>query len=334
MIKRIISLFQQDLTNALRDNLVLYLIVAPLLLAVGARLFVPSLQEIKLTFAVERQVEQRVIDELARFGQVELYDSATAVQARVEMLDDVPGIIRRDGEYVVLLEGNEPDSLPVVNAIMTAVLVQPGAPTIAIEQQQLSNDGSLLPEYTAMTLIMLATLLGALAAAFIIVDDKETGAIRALAVAPLRLVEYTLARAFFALALSFILVMGSSLIMLGTAVNYSLLLAGFLGSAGLIILVTYLVGGFADNQLSAVAIIKLLMAAYISLPVISIFIPQAWHWLFYPLPNYWFWTSLETVFIGQTGPVGFWGATGLMLAISLVGLAVIMPLVQRRLKFR
>jgi hypothetical protein len=217
---------------------------------------------------------------------------------------------------------------------LTAVLSPSPTATVTIEQQQLSRDGSLLPEYTAMTLIMLATLLGALAAAFIMVDDKETGAIRALAVAPLRLLEYTLARGFFALALSFILVMGSSLIMLGTAVSYGRLLVAFFCSAALIVLVTYLVGGFADNQLSAVAIIKVLMAAYISLPVISVFIPRAWHWLFYPLPNYWFWSALETIFIGQRGPVGLWGAAGLMLVLSLAGLAVLLPLVQRRLKFR
>jgi hypothetical protein len=44
--------------------------------------------------------------------------------------------------------------------------------------------------------------LGALAAAFIMADEKETGALRALAVAPLRSIDYTLARGRFAMVLS------------------------------------------------------------------------------------------------------------------------------------
>jgi ABC-2 type transport system permease protein len=334
MLKRILTLFQQDLTNAVRDNLVIYLIVAPLLLALGARLFLPSLGDIQVTFAVERQVEAPIVAALEQFGRVELYDSAEAVQARVERLDDVPGIIRQGDSYVVLLEGNEPDARPLIDAVMQAALAGPEAQPAAVRHVTLSDGRSLLTEYAAMTLIMLTIFLGALAAAFIMVDEKETGAIRALAVAPLRLIDYTLARGLFAMVLSLALVIGSTLILVGTAVDFGRLLIGFLFSAVLAIVVGYLVGGFADNQLSAIAIVKVLMAVFISLPIISIFVPRGWHWLFYPLPNYWMWTLYENVFVGQMGPVGFWGASLLTLGLSLVALVGLLPLLRRRMRLR
>jgi len=51
MVKRIFNLLHQDWTNALRDNILLYMLIAPILLAVGARFFLPSLNDNQYTFA-------------------------------------------------------------------------------------------------------------------------------------------------------------------------------------------------------------------------------------------------------------------------------------------
>ena len=52
-MKRIISLMKFDLTNALRDSMVIYILAAPLLLAFGLRAFLPSFEGAEVTYAVE-----------------------------------------------------------------------------------------------------------------------------------------------------------------------------------------------------------------------------------------------------------------------------------------
>ena len=95
-VKQIVSLLRQDLTNSLRDNLVLYMFVAPILLALGARVFLPALEDTRLTFAVESAVDANVIAELEELGDVELLESREVVIERVERNDDVPGIVLQE----------------------------------------------------------------------------------------------------------------------------------------------------------------------------------------------------------------------------------------------
>lgn len=332
MIKRITTLFQQDFTVAIRDNIILYMMIAPMLLALLARLFLPSLDDIQVTFAVDRGVGTAVIESLQAFGQVELFDTAAAVVTRVEQMDDVAGVVAAGSTVEIVLEGNEPEGADLAGAVLRQVLS--GEAAAAVSHVMLAENESRLTEYGAMVLNMLGVLLGALVGAFVMVDEKESQSIKALAVSPLRLRDYTTARALFALAISLVNVLAASAILLGTAVPYAQLILGFLFASGIAVVIGYSVGGFADNQLGALAIVKILMFVYLSIPVITIWIPQQWHVFFYPLPNYWMWKIFENIYIGQLGPVGFWGACAITLAESAVVVAVLIPFMKRRLALR
>lgn len=331
-LKTIFSLFRQDLTNAMRDNLVIYMLIAPLLLALGARVLLPSLEETKLTYAVESAVDQTVIDGLEALGDVALFDGREEVIARVERSDDVPGIVRDGDTFTVYLEGNEPQGEEIAAMVMSSVLHEDEVSTFVHEELRASR--SLISEYGAVVLVMLAVMIGALVMGFLMVDDKETNAIQALAVSPLTMAQYLLARGLFAVIFGAIIALISSAILAGTAVNYALLLVGFLvaGSVGLII--GYILGGFAGNQLEAIGLIKIVMFAYLTIPILTIFVPHNWQWAFYLLPNYWMFKIFENLFVGQIGPIGFWGATALTLVSSVAYLLALAPLMRRRVQLR
>lgn len=333
--KQIITLFRQDLTNSLRDNLVLYMFVAPILLALGARFFLPSLEETKITFAVERAVGQEVIAQLEELGDVSLFDSRREVIERVERSDDVPGIVLQadaQDRFTVYLEGNEPEGEELATMVMSSVLQEGQVATFV--QEELRASRSLLGEYGAVVLVMLAVMIGALVMGFLMVDDKETNAIQALAVSPLTMTHYLLARALFAMTFSTIIALISTAILAGTSVNYALLLLGFLIASSVGLIIGYVVGGFADNQLEAIGLIKIVMFAYLTIPVLSLFVPQGWQWAFYLLPNYWMFKIFEILFVGQGGPLGFWVACGLTLLLSALYLGAMAPLLRRRTQLR
>jgi ABC-2 type transport system permease protein len=332
MFKRILNLMRQDWTNALRDNILIYMMVAPILLAVGARLFVPSIGEAQYTFAVQDGVDSALIQRLDSIGTVELLPSAEAVRARVLRSDDVPGLVLVDGQQTLLMEGNEGGEAEILQRVFQQVLS--GEPVSVFTRAAESAARSLITEYTAIIFIMIGALLGALVMAFNIIEDKESRAIRALGVSPLSMLELTLARGFFALLLSLVLVFASTAILVGGQVNYGLLLVAFLFSVGLPILTGYIIGGLADSQLKAIAILKFYMLVYLTLPIVSIVIPREWHFFFYILPNYWMWQTFERVFIGEQGGPNLW-ISGLATLVSSLALVVIfLPVLRRQLKLR
>ena len=107
-------------------------------------------------------------------------------------------------------------------------------------------------------------------------------------------------------------------------------LAGFLIASGVGVVIGYVVGGFTDSQLEAIGLIKIVNFAYLSIPILTIFVPESWQWLFYLLPNYWLFKIFETLFVGQQGPAGFWAACGLTVLTSALYLAALAPLLRRR----
>jgi ABC-2 type transport system permease protein len=332
MFKRILNLMRQDWTNALRDNIMIYGMVAPILLAVGARLFVPSIGEAQYTFAVQDGMDSALIQRLDSIGMVELLPSAEAVRARVLRSDDVPGLAFVDGQPTLLMEGNEGGEAEILQRVFQQALS--GEPVSVFTRTADSAARSLITEYTAIIFIMIACMLGALVMAFNIIEDKETRAIRALGVSPLSMLELTLARGLFALLLSLVLVFASTAILVGGQVNYALLLVAFLFSVGLPILTGYIIGGLADSQLKAIAILKFYMLVYLTLPIVSIVIPREWHFFFYILPNYWMWQTFERVFIGDLGGLNFWASGLITLVSSLVLVVAFLPVLRRQLKLR
>ena len=331
--KAIIALFRQDLVNATRDNIILYMIVAPILLAVGARLLLPSLAVTQLRFAVERSVETRFIEGLAQFGEVEVLPTADEVRERTGRSDDVPGIILDDtGRLRIILEGNEQQGAALANLVMASLLRDEDRATILVEQVRAPD--ARLSEYSAVILAMIAVLMGGMSTGFIMVDEKESGVVRALAVSPLTMGQYTAARALFALLISTLAALVGSAILVGGTLNYALLLLACLIAAAVGLVLGYIIGGFASNQLEAVALIKIIMFAYLTVPVATIFVPANWQFLFYWLPNYWMFKNFETLFAGQVGPLPFWATCLLTLGVSAVYVAGLLPRLRSKIRLR
>ena len=342
MVKRILTLLRQDLTNALRDNIVLYGMVGPLILVVGTRLFLPSLDQATLTIAVHEGVPAEVVERLEAHGKVQLFPSEEAVRARVARNDDVPGLVPAAGvgedtsggvtpPLRLILEGNEAQGPEALQRLVAQIV---GGEPVAEHTVTARGGRSLMTEYTTIMWIMIVTMLGGMVMAFNIVEDKETRAIQALGVSPLSLLELTLARSLFAVLLSLAPAVVTTLILLGTTINYGLLLLGYLMCVGMPVFLGYIVGGLADSQLKAIAVVKFLFLLFLTLPMVSIFVPRRWHVFWYVLPNYWMFTVYENLFIGQLGSVGFWGAGLIALAMSLAAVAILAPRLRRQLRLR
>ena len=229
MIKRIISFIQKDIVNALRDNMIIYIFIFPILLAVGFRMFLPSLENAVPTFAVESGVQKQVIEKLNEFGNIVLIDGYEILKERVEQSDDVTGIMQRDGRLMILAEGNESEEIiKITEAILDTAARQK---TIAdFNRQSLNRQSSTVKETAASFLMLFSIMIGGILIGFNMIEEKESGAIRGLSVSPLTFSEYILSRAFTCLCISIFLSVISSFILIGPSADYIKLIVGIVAS--------------------------------------------------------------------------------------------------------
>lgn len=329
-MKQILSLMRQDLATAFHDNIIIYMIIAPLLLALMVSAFLPSVESAGLTIAVSDQVDRSIVTGLADYGEIELFDTNEKVRNRVEMIDSVPGIISVGGEPVLLFEGNEPEG--IINsshAVLSAVLA--GERLIRFEQRNLGEASSILREIIVLSLLMLALLLGGVVSGFNIIDEKDSKAVNALAVTPLSLQRYITARSLLALAIALITTTGTAFILSGTDINYLLLTVAIVASVFLIATFCLVIGGFSNNQISAIAVIKVLMPLYMAIPIVSLFVSNQWQLMFYPFPNYWQFQMLRWLISGGHDAVSFWQAASLTVLLSVVFLFLFIRVISSRL---
>lgn len=346
-MKKIVSIMRMDLTNALRDSMVIYILVAPLLLAGGLRLFLPSFEGAQVTYAVhvpttiaqvpgegvgeaERREQLRSARELAEgleaYGRVETYESAAAVRERVLATDDVGGYVLAGDPgsiWTIVLEGNEGAE---AQGLLESVLRAATAPALAAKYTITQEDTrSPFREYASVGLVMLASLIGGLAIAFAMIDEKEQNVTRAFTVTPLSTVEYFVARGILAAVVGFVVATVGHVILVGTAVPFGRFLVALLVSVPLPLVVALLVGGIAKNQIQAVAVLKVVMMVYLTVPFVSIALPRGWHWLFYVFPNYWMFRSFEDIYVtgARAGDLPLSATvTALAGVVALIGLGV------------
>ena len=335
-MRRIVSLIGFDLTNAVRDSMVVYILAAPLLLAGGLRLFLPSVEGSLVRFAVEVptgvHAAARFADRLEEYGRVERYSDADELRARVLATDDVGGFARDGDGWRIVLEGNEsPGSVALLQSVLLAASADEPVGEYTVVR---AESRSPIREYASVGLVMLASLIGGLAVAFAMIDEKEQNVTRAFAVTPLTPLSYFAARGILASAIGFVVATVGHFILVGTAVPAGRFFAALLVSAPQPLVVALLVGGIARNQIQALATLKIVMVIYLTVPFASIAVPVTWHWLFYAFPNYWMFRTFEGLYVTGARAGDFPLAALVTLVLGFVTLFVLGVGLGRQLKPR
>ena len=331
-MKRIITILKQDWTNVLRDHLLFYIFLAPIILAVAVRILAPSLETVNVRLAVNEAMPPSIQENLADYARVSIYPNREAILRRVEQNDDVPGIYWENGQYEIILQGNEQGGKELAQTLLNAATSPETVSDFTLVSR---TEDSLFSKYALIFVITTAVMLGALVESFNMVQDKESGMIRAWAVSPLRMLEMVTARALFALVTGLLMTVISVIIIAGVNVPWGQILIGYLASVGIAVVLAFLMGGLSNTQLQMLATMKFVILLYSSLPILSIFVPATWRLVFYPFPNYWMFVVFQNIFIGhESAPVGFWAACGLTVAVTLAYLAILFPILKKKLRLK
>ncbi len=297
-MKKIINLAKKDLVNAFRDKLLVYMIVAPIIMAILIILFVPSLDSPKLRFAVDNSVPHSFIMELEKYGTIESFNSFSKLEQRVLMSDDVPGIIYHDGGFEVILQGNEEDYLKALPGMIIENASQ-SEPIMPIEIQSLDVNRSIVRNVIEISILVIIIIMGGAIMGMMIVEDKESKAIKSLAVSPLTTGAYLFEKAAASVIYSLISSFVVAFIMWRFAFNAVNLLVVIIPFCLFGVAVGFLIGIFANNQNSSIVFIKTLSSVVLAISIASVYIPRKLEWMLYVFPNFWAFKVLKIVFIDK-----------------------------------
>lgn len=326
-MKKLASILKIDFRLMFRDKIVLYMALGPVLLALVLLAVAGGAGGAVMTYAATPDVPDSILQNLERVADVQPCGNWDELVARVERADSAAGVVMKDARPALLLEGNEPEEFRINASLLLSRAAAGDLPEF--DELRVPSTGGLAMEIAMVMVLLLAVFLGGAVAGFNIVAERESRAIRALAVSPLTLGGYLFARALLALLLSLVNVALCSLI-LGKVDQLAQLLPATLASAPVCLLVALALGGTAANQIAAVGTLKLLMPACMMLPISSVFVPEAFRFLYWGLPVYWQYEALES---GLAGHIDI-AACALAVLTGTVWLAVLVKATARKLGLR
>lgn len=361
MTRRIAALVRRDLVSAVRDYILIYGLLAPFLLALILRAFLPSVGGMSVNLVVTPEVDQEIGGRLTAYGHVQVVADRQALEKRVLALDDAAGIVKEGETYRVVLEGNEAEATAMLPGLIlgdiTATSDGPGvspapgnsqAPAaVTITEADLGRVASPFKPLVAVFLAVISMLIGGMLIGFAIIEDKETGTLAALAVSPLSRAEYVAGRSAVGLALSLVLVFGSLWLFGAGPFNGWQVLVMSLGGAFLAVIYGLYTGSVSANQIAGIATVKTGSLVFLVPPLAASLLPAKWQLLLYWLPTYWTYRGYNLVLsAGGAGGVGGgaggagapWGEVlrlaGISLAVNVLFLAASWRLLRRKLALR
>jgi ABC-2 type transport system permease protein len=286
-MKRILAIFRRDVKSSVREFLLLYIILAPIIIAIGLRFFIPSVNAISFQFVLDQGMEKTTIAEFERYGKVELLDGRKAIENRVAKIDDIIGVVQnKDNKYIVISQGNENESTKnIAQQIIANMNKNQLESTITFSD--IGAKMSSITIYGASSIILMAIVLAGMVIGLNIIEEKEDNTMSALSVTPMGKMEFISGKSFIGFFLPIIEAWFVVWILNLQNVNIVMLSAMTLASSFIAIIFGFLIGVLSSNQISGIANMKFLLLFVSASFIGAVVLPAEAHLYLYWSPLYW-----------------------------------------------
>jgi len=323
MIKKIFTIFNRDLLSARRDVMAMYMIVIPLLLAVGITLFAPGLNDTTVNLAMLKSDDIEHIEFMEQFAKVELFNNADELETRVVKRDDIAAIAPKGNGYEIILQGNEAEIVEDY-AVQLNTLYELGSTKEETTAQMISF-GRTVPPLKTMLVVMLISItimLAGMLIAMSIVEEKVENTINALNVTPISQTGFVIGKSLLGGVAAMIGIIGAVLITGYYDINwFMIVLIGFT-SLMLSLVVGFLQGLYSADVMEAAQNVKMIFFPIAGSIAGYEFLADKWQWTMYWSPFYWAYKA-NVMILSKTAD---WG-TVLLSAAMVIGLSLVVYLV-------
>ncbi len=333
-MKRIRTLIRRDLLSMSKDAIIIYSIVAPLLLAVGVRLFLPALGQATINVVVTEDLSAEMVGRLEAYLNVEVVSDQAALEQRVLALDDTAGIlVDAQSDYRIVLEGNESHDTEVLPEMVLRRVLSSNDQEMTFETVEVAPTPfpfrELMGAFFALGVLSISSVVMSLN----IVEDRESGTMRAMGVTPLGRGEYVLARSLLAGGLMLLTVFGSLWLLGLTGFNYLQVLVAVLVAALFAVLIGFVIGAISGNQIAALANIKFGVLLFLLPSFLTLLLPEQFAWTLAWVPTYWAFMIFRAILVDGVAWAGLWLPLLVNLLLSLVSIGIAYSWLKGKLAF-
>lgn len=332
-MKRAWNLVRKDMKTVVRDRLLVYALLFPLVGVLILRLLMPGWAASPMHMVVTADTPAVVVEELREYGRVEVVADRERLERRVLAPDDAVGVLVNDRRgFTLVLEGNEhPETRELAPRVLERVAA---GEKMAFQEVDLPGGGLPTLQILGAWVAMLTFSIGSMIMGMNIVEEKEEDTIAALAVTPLTTPEFLLARGAITYLLAVPLVFVSLWLLGVTAFNHAQLLVITLAGILVAVLLGFYIGAVSSNKLNSIGATKVIAMMLVLPPALALLLPQAWHAGLYWAPTYWSFVAVRDLLAaGLT-----WAETGRFTAAIVASTALLFalsyPFLRRRLQIK
>jgi len=333
MLKKIWIIFIRDIRVNTREFMTLYMMIIPLILAVGINFLSPGINDTSVNIALIENENTEQAAYFDDFAHIELFSDEQRVEDRVRARDDVIGILPKDNGYYIMTQGNESEMV-LEYAKLLNVLYESDV-QLEDARSEIIEFGRTVPPLKKMLVNMLLLLISMLAGMLIamnILEEKVDQTVSAINVTP------TSRSAF---------ILGKSLTGMFVALFSSiacLLITGFynvnLGQAALVVfsltilslLIGFIQGINSDDAMEAAGSVKLMFLPMAGSIAGYELVTGNWKIFFYWSPFYWAYRANDIILSKS----GTWPQLilyiGIILVICGVAYALLAPRIRKGLQ--
>ncbi len=323
MIKKLFLIFKKDFLSARREAMATYIMVIPLILAVGITLFAPGLNDTTVKLAMLKSDDIEHIEYMEQFSKVELFSSMDELERRVEKRDDIVAIAPNGNSYEIILQGNESEIVEEY-AVLLNTLYELGS-TKEETTAQLISFGRTVPPLRVMLvnmLILMTIMLAGMLIAISIVEEKTENTINAINVTPISQTAFVVGKSLFGGTVAMLGIIGAVLITGFYDINWFMIVLVGLTSMILSLVIGFLQGLSSEDVMEAAGSVKIMMLPMAGSIAVYELLADKWQWTMYWSPFYWAYKA-NTMILSKTAD---W-RTVLLSTAMVIGLSFIVYLV-------
>lgn len=290
-MRKVFSVFQRDIKIALKDPMIIWIGIAPIILAIVVALISPGVNDSMLNLAVDKSIDKEYTDKIENYANVEFYDNVKDIERRVLRRDEVIGVVKQGDGVELIAQGNESENGLKLAKILNSLYELDGLVTAETGSRLsfLTFNQKIPPLKLALSvsILLLATIISSMVIALGLVDEKTDRTIKAANVTPIKQTVYVFSKSLIGI-LTLIFSSIVSLLVLGMInINWFQMILMILVSGILSIILAFVIGLSSSDFIEAAGSLKALMMPMIASILVYELCSEKYHWTVWWSPFYW-----------------------------------------------
>lgn len=287
-MNKIIRIFTKDIKVGFRDSMILYIIIIPIILAVGILFLAPGITDSSVKVALLETDTQEHISFFDKYAKVEVFSSQEELERRIQKNDDIIGIVYVTDHYELITEGNETEMTLEYGKLLQS-LYQLDLTEEDTSATILSFEKTVPPLKTKLMnmLILMVVMLSGMIISLGIVQEKADNTINAINVTPVSQNSFIIGKSLLGGISALISIMIALLIIGYTDVNFLLILIVGVTTMILSFVIGFLQGLSSTDVIEAAAGVKMTMLPIAGSIIGYELLSPNWQWTMYWSPFYW-----------------------------------------------